>query len=149
MNILSLDLGTKTGWSWGGDGYLTQGTWQLATPKEIKEWGTCRLTRRCDPRVERLSDNLKPFINEADLVIFEDVQFSSFTLQCQLWASLRTVVWMNFQNSTAIIDCVSVSTLKKFATGHGGATKEMMRMAAFRHSPTLSSKLDDNAIDAF
>jgi len=149
MNILSLDLGTKTGWSWRSQQTLTRGTWQLATPKEIKEWGQVRLTRRCDPRIERLSNNLKPFINAADLVVFEDVQFSSFTMQCQLWASFRTVVWMDFRSSAAIIDCVPVSTLKKFATGHGGATKEMLRTAAFRTCTTLSPKLDDNAIDAF
>lgn len=150
MNILALDLGTKTGWSWRTEQNLSRGTWQLATPKEIKEWGITRMTRRCDPRVERLAENLKPFVSTADLVVFEDVQFSSFTMQCQLWASLRTVVWMKFGDSGTFIDCVPVSTLKKFATGHGGATKEMMREAAYKIvGSNLVLGCDDNAIDAF
>jgi hypothetical protein len=47
------------------------------------------------------------------------------------------------------VDCVPVATLKKFATGHGGATKEMMATSLQKKLPGLfEQKLDDNAIDA-
>lgn len=82
------------------------------------------------------------------MVVFEDVQFSTYTLQTQLWASLRTCVWLTLGKS-CLLECLPVSTLKKFATGFGGATKEGMAAALFKQSPGFrGQKLDDNAIDA-
>lgn len=148
MNILALDLGTKTGFC-GPNG---MGTWKLSTAKEVTEWSKTRLTRRCDPRIIRLYSHLAPLSDKLDLVVFEDVQFSSSTFQCQLWSSLRAAVWLSFSQRAVKIECVPVATLKKFATGHGGATKEMMRDSAGKMCPEFAKHgavYDDNAVDAF
>ena len=121
----------------------------LATAKEITAWGKERLTRRCDPRARRLYSNIQKFFLrrpdcQPNVVVFEDVEFSTFTLQTQLWSALRTAVWLAVPQGV-LIECVGVSALKKFATGHGGATKEMMMRAA----PNSLRGHDDNAIDAW
>jgi hypothetical protein len=49
------------------------------------------------------------------------------------------------------MECVPVSTLKKFATGHGGATKEMMEISLRKQRPEVFLQkrfVDDNAVDA-
>lgn len=144
MKILALDLGTKTGVAHNFTGQIQATTMTLATPKEVKLWGETRLTRRCDPRIRRFAKALAQF-DHPEIIVFEDVQFQSYTLQCQLWSAFRTVVWLTF-GDYGILECVPVSTLKKFATGHGGATKEMMSAAL---PVELKNKgYDDNAVDA-
>lgn len=144
MNVLALDLGTNTGYAYNQGNKFFCGTWTLAGPKEIKEWGKTRLTRRCDPRVERLAEHIKN-LPYPDLIIFEDVLFCSTTYACQLWASLRAAVWLS---DGPRIECVSVQALKIFATGRGNAKKEEMAKAALLSGVELP-KLDDNGTDAF
>jgi Holliday junction resolvasome RuvABC endonuclease subunit len=147
VKILALDLGTNIGVAHNFNGDLEATTHTLATDREITEWGKKRITRRCDPRMARLHKILSDFPTP-DIVVFEDVEFSSYTKQTQLWASFRTTVWLAF-GPKCQIECVPVTTLKKFATGHGGATKEQMAAALFRQQPELKDAgLDDNAIDA-
>jgi len=147
VNILALDLGTNTGYAHGLNGVLQAGTWQLATAAEIKAWGKNRLRRRCDPRMQRLS-NLLVELPKPDIVVFEDVEFSTSTGQTQLWASYRATVWLSL-GTRCHMECVPVSTLKKFATGSGSADKPAMAAALFKQQPELKTAgLDDNAIDA-
>lgn len=148
MQILALDLGTHAGFAYGsGTEVIKAGTWTLATPKEITAWGKQRLTRRNDPRMRRFQQELCR-IPTPDLVVFEDVEFQTYTLQCQLWSAFRTTLWLSFESDT-LFDCVDVSRLKRFAAGHGGATKEAMASALFKQYPGFKNwKLDDNAIDA-
>jgi hypothetical protein len=81
-------------------------------------------------------------------VVFEDVQFSTYTYQTQLWSSLRAAVWLAFDGSPSKIDCLGVSQLKQFA-GSGSYKKKQMADALFQLSPEWKcAKLDDNAIDA-
>lgn len=155
MNILALDLGTSTGFAFNVGEKFECGTALLGTPGEIKAWGKDRTRRRCDLRIPRLYRILKE-ISPPDVVVFEDVIFGSTTYQVQLWASLRAVVWLVFPPEK--IECVHVGTLKKFATGHGGATKECMAKALARQDSRFSidknevsfgkNLLDDNAVDA-
>lgn len=112
------------------NGVESSGTWLLATEKELKAAKLQRLDRRNDLRITRLFDRIRdlrahlPF----DWVFFEDCQFLSTQLQSQLWASLRAAVWLHGRDGLQI-DCVPVGTLKKFATGNGAATKDMMAHA--------------------
>lgn len=156
MKILTLDLGTKTGYAHNMKGAAEMGTWLLATSKEVREWGKNRMRRRGDGRVFRLALNLREYVrdrpplSQPDLVVFEDVQFSSSTYQTQLWASLRAAVWLTCEQHSTIIECVPTGVLKRFATGHGGATKEMMLAAAERAEGAAKfDGLDDNAVDAY
>lgn len=156
MRILALDLGTATGYAYSDphDGLVCD-TWKLASPKEVTAWGKDRSSRRCDPRIGRLFDLVRTLDAKHwfDVIIFEDVQFSSSTYQVQLWSSLRAAVWLG----CAIVkpkhfDCVPVKTLKLFAAGNGNADKDAMLAAAKRKKlldcPADFDDLDDNAIDA-
>lgn len=151
MDILGLDLGTRTGYCYNRGTSLFCGTWELATAKEITAWGKDRKRRTGDPRIHRLCSNLS-ILEYFDAVAFEDVEFSTYTAQTQLWAGLRSAIWLCAR--AGITECIPVKTLKRFATGHGGATKEAMAKAFSRERGPLSltrdiSLLDDNAIDAY
>jgi Holliday junction resolvasome RuvABC endonuclease subunit len=149
VKILALDLGTHLGLAHNfHEGQITAESHDLATAKEITTWGKQRWDRRNDPRIQRLFYLLAAISPVPEIVVFEDVCFSTFTKQTQLWASYRTVVWLVF-GQKAILECVPVSTLKKFATGHGGATKEMMASALYREHPDFEkSGFSDDAVDA-
>ena len=145
MNILALDLGTTTGYAYGST-EPPLGHWILGSEREITAWGRSRLTRRQDPRVIRLFHNLRNF-KDANLVVFEDVTFQTYTYQTQLWSSFRAAVWLAFPNT--LIDCVPVSTLKKFATGSAFADKKMMMNALLKFSPGVNRvTLTDDEADA-
>lgn len=148
-STLALDLGTDTGYAVDdGFGKLSVGAWKLGSARAITEWGKTRMTRRCDPRVLLLYRSLCRMFPE--IVIFEDVQFASSTYQVQLWSSLRAAIWCAYgARSNVTIECVPTGTLKKFATGDGRATKEMMAAALYRLWPERKSdNLSDDAIDA-
>ncbi len=167
VNILALDLGTKTGYAIGRAGcVLLAGTEVLATPAEVREWHQLRLDRRADPRITRLFDfcvAAEKASGKFDAVVFEDVEFAVTLRQCQLWSSLRAAVWLAFDAQTHLLEAVPVGTLKKFATGNGTAKKADMAAALCREKPnefswskvadrlywTAGKKfLDDNAVDA-
>jgi len=147
MNILALDLGTHAGWARNYGPLPWCGTRHLAKKGEIEKWSATRMLRRCDPRIERFYSFLTGLFSPPDLVVFEDVEFSTYTYQTQLWASLRAALWVAF-DKRAVIECVPVQALKKFATGAGSATKEQMRAALVRESGPKWDGMDDNAIDA-
>jgi Holliday junction resolvasome RuvABC endonuclease subunit len=147
MKILALDLGTKTGIATNLGGEVSAYTKTWATGAEVTAWGKQRQTRRRDPRVVRFYEFLCS-LERPDVVVFEDVEFSSYCKQTQMWSSLRTAVWLAFATQVTI-ECVPVTTLKKFATGSGNADKKGMEKHLFLQYPKWkNAKLDDNAIDA-
>jgi len=165
MKILGLDLATTTGYAYNDaqDRFFC-GSWLLATDAELKAARKLRLNRRLDPRVTKLFQLIQDLhsLHNFDVIVFEDVQFSSYTLQCQLWASFRAAIWLAPRtHKQPVFEAVAVQTLKKFATGHGGATKEMMVGALIKNDPRFSAHaddtkavfqkwaVDDNAVDAF
>lgn len=143
---LAIDLGTDTGYAYNRGAGVIAGTKTLATAKEIAVWGKQRLTRRNDPRVDRLCEWLTD-LGQFDVVIFEDVTFSTTTYQTQLWSALRSAVWLCATGG--IFECVPVGTLKKFATGNGHADKAAMSAALKKFHPDIwDGSYDDNGIDA-
>lgn len=162
MKILALDLGTKTGYAMEADGYpLSCGTLTLATKEILRESKRLRNDRRGDPRFFKLIDFLRSVAKSfgPEVVVFEDVQFSTFTQQVQLWATWRAAVWLVADENDWWVECCPVPTLKKFATGHGGADKDRMakylaQNSRFQKVPggvydrLTRTKLDDNAVDA-
>jgi len=146
-DVLAIDLGTSTGFAYNRGDKIFQGAWLLATDKEISAWGRNRLRRRKDPRVERLCKHLGS-LGRFDMVVFEDVEFSSYTAQTQLWSGLRSSIWICAQANVS--ECIPVGTLKKFATGSGNATKEMMFKALEQQYSHLAGGLanEDDAVDA-
>lgn len=161
MNILALDLGTKTGWAILEGGRTSAGTWVLATPKEITYMKKLRMDRRLDPRFIRLRHHLAATarVVKLDWILFEDVQFSKGLMQAHLWASWRAAVWALADQNQIQIDCLATGKLKHFATGSGAADKDAMARALARdgrykldkggvYDTLTRGRLDDNAIDA-
>lgn len=147
MTILALDLGTKTGWALLKDGVVTQGTWRLATPKEVTQQKRDGLDRCCDIRFARLQAYLSG-LGQIDHCYFEDVQFSVSTGQTQLWAGFRTLVIL--MHPRVQLKAVPVGTLKKYATGSGNADKDAMKRALVGTvKPEVLEAMDDNAVDAY
>lgn len=159
MNILALDLGTKTGWAVSNGGIAKAGTWLLGTREEISKAAALRLDRRHDPRFIRLLNFIKdmrrafPYI---DWIVFEDVEFAKSRMQAHLWATWRAAIWCQ---QGVNIDCIATGKLKQFATGNGNADKDQMARALTldpRYQldkdgvrDTLTNEiLDDNAVDA-
>lgn len=145
-DTLAIDIGTHCGYAYNRGEEFFYGHWDLATKKEITNWGIQRLTRRRDPRPSRLCNEvakLGPF----DWLIFEDITFSSSTYAVQMWASLRTSLWMCL-GDTVRFDCVPVQSLKKFAC-YGNAKKSAMRVALAKKHPELYiSSMTEDEIDA-
>lgn len=153
MNYLALDLGTKTGYAASIGGKFCAGTWTLVSAIEIREQGKLRYDRRRDMRIPALYLELETWSERVkfDWVFFEDVQFSSTTLQTQMWASLRAAVWLWSYDYDVQIDCCPVATLKKFGTGYGGADKKAMERGArqrYQNWVPADHKFDDNALDS-
>lgn len=146
MDILALDLGTKTGFAWNRGDEFFCGTWLLGTDTEIRKWGKQRLSRTGDPRVERLCTRITA-LGHFDIIVFEDVQFASSTYAVQLWASLRAAVWLC--GKAKKFEAVPVGTLKKYATGNGAADKAAMSgFLELRHPNLWTPALGDDAVDA-
>lgn len=163
MRILALDLGTDTGFALEDtDGYpLACGTWKLATPSELRKQRLTRGDRRGDRRFGSLFMRLNAVCTgfRPNLIVFEDVQFASTSMQAHLWASLRAAVWMMEVLHDIQIDCCPVATLKKFATGSGAADKDAMASYLSKNprfslrgkkifDTVTNTELDDNAVDA-
>lgn len=147
MNALAIDLGTHCGFAYNIGVDFCYGHWDLATPREVREWGHQRLTRRRDPRPQRLCDRVLQLPFVPDLILFEDVQFASSLLQVQLWSALRTSLWMCLGDNVRF-DCLSVQSLKKFAC-RGGADKVAMRNALCKkHPERYRPTMTDDEIDA-
>lgn len=148
-NTLSLDIGTTTGWAVRKPDEVLSGSWLLATAKELRQQRKVGRERTGDIRFFRLHERITQTIGEHAIenIVFEDVLFLSSQAQSQLWASLRTAVWMAAESHR--VECVHTGTLKKFATGAGNARKEAM-VAAVANLPPPWGRVatDDNEADA-
>jgi len=144
MNILALDLGTKTGWAtrWGGQP-IRAGTWEFPAKK-----GPCC---KIDPRLVMFRHKLEESRDSFDLLVYEDVQFMRGRAQAFLWSGFRTVLWLFAHDHKIPVICCPVKTLKKYATGNGNADKDAMALAYYEKTGLAPGKdpLDDNAIDAW
>ena len=151
MNILALDLATKTGWACRDNGQIRAGTWTLATPKQLKGRDECAP----DLRLLWLRSRLTTLCNEFHPMVlaYENVQFVQSRAQGFLWAGLRAMVWLvAHEQGIRTIGC-PVKTLKKFATGNGNADKDEMAAALYTqpdmvNMPPNLRTLDDNGVDA-
>lgn len=167
MKILALDLATNCGYALNDDSGYQCGTWLLATDKELKAARAQRMNRRLDPRVTKLFWLVQELQQKHnfDVITFEDIEFATYTLQTQLWASLRAAMWTAAFKHNPVFDAVPVGTLKKFATGNYRATKEQMVRALIKEDPHFTKHqdpacafwhpdqrtsicIDDNAVDA-
>jgi len=125
VNVLALDMATKTGWALWRDGVLSSGVEDLS--RRRNEHPQMRLLR-LKALVERLLGTLRP---DQPLIVYyeEPIQHqrnkSGFGLGCNFEGVLLTAL-----PETAIYTRVHPSALKKHATGKGNAGKGAMVQAA-------------------
>ena len=133
MRILSLDLGTTTGWAYSTG---VSGVWKLQ-PRREESSGM---------RYIKFINSLNEYRDLVDLIVYEEVKrhmgvyaahtYGGFESQLQKWC---------IENNTEHTS-VPVGTIKKFATGKGNAGKPLMIEAA--EKITGRKMIDDNEADA-
>lgn len=159
MNILALDIATLSGFAVWSDGQRSSGVWQLKPPK-----GSCDRTRQL-VLWRRLEETRKRYA--IDTLAYEEVAAHgrSSEVKCKACGKPMRIQETNTQAAhvygalSGHVDfwldmcrlppahTVHVSTLKKFATGNGRATKEEMVTMAERRWPEQRVR-DDNQADA-
>ena len=166
--VVAVDPATTTGIAW----YINH-----ALFSESDRWGSQSLLlakeselrkldlRFFDPRPVRLRRTVERVIRAGlagafmegkrpakVLIAFEDVEFAKSLAQAQLWGSLRGALWTvgeEFCPEQVLVSYlgVPVGTIKRHATGSGGADKSKMLEAARGYWPGYEFA-DDNEADA-
>ena len=137
--ILTLDLGTKTGWALHqADGSITSGTVEFK-PSRFEGGGMAFL------RFKHWLDEVRCFAEPIHGVWFEEIRrhlgvtaahvYGGFLAHLTAWAEQNEIPYQG----------VPVGTIKRHATGKGNASKSQVIEAMQRkgHHPS-----DDNAADA-
>ena len=134
MKIFAIDLGTKTGWALSGGG---SGVWNLA-PRRHESQGM---------RWIKFRQSLNDALQNLDMVAYEEVARHLGTYAAHIYGGFLAILQEMCEERKIDFVGVPVGTIKKFATGKGNASKEMMIWAAcdiVKH-PGIT---DDNEADA-
>lgn len=138
MKVLSLDLGTKTGWALNDSGSIQSGT------KDFKpgrfEGGGMRYLR-----FKNWLTELKAQSEGIEEVYFEEVRNHSAVDAAHVYGGLLATLTAWCEHHNIAYKGVPVGTIKKFATGKGNAKKDAM-IAAIQ-ARGFNPK-DDNEADA-
>lgn len=138
-NILTLDLGSKTGWALRqADGTITNGTVEFR-PGRFEGGGMAFV------RFKNWLREVQHFTGSIDSVYFEEVRahagvtaahaYGGFLAHLTAWAEQQKIPYQG----------VPVGTIKRHATGKGNASKAEVIEAMRRKGHTPA---DDNAADA-
>ena len=141
MNVLALDLATKTGHALLAGGVITHGAQAFQAVHEDEHPGA---------RYLRFQRWLRTRISEdkPGLIVVEMAgHFRSLPAQ-SICVGFRGILLSTSSYYGIPLFEVANSTLKKWAAGHGRADKEMMLKAARKRWPA-ERFVDDNACDAF
>lgn len=137
MTILTLDLGTKTGWALQSDnGNITSGTVDFST-KRIDGAGMRFLKFR-----KWLTEMKQSDLSE---VYFEEVRRHAGTQAAQVYGGFMATLTSWCEHHEIPYESVPVGVIKKHATGKGNASKEIMIKAAQEKG---FDPEDDNQADA-
>ena len=142
MKILALDLGTKTGWACSFDG--GSGVWNL-TPGRHESSGM---------RWLKFQQSLYIVQNTIELVVYEEIARHLGTHAAHIYGGLVAILQQWCLDNKIDYQGIPVGTIKKFATGKGNASKDMMIKAAkeFVEKGTPGDVVkqveDDNEADA-
>jgi len=143
MQIIGLDLGTRTGWAvcefCGGEAKVTDcGFWKLRHKPE-------------DPaiRYHDFKRRLVDLTRDADVIAYEIVHRHLGTQAAHLYGGFQAILLMRGLDLDAQVIPVTVQDVKRLATGKGNASKDDIVCAA-RSDVRLSwvDPTDHNAADA-
>lgn len=138
MNILAIDLGTKTGWALLSDKQITSGTIAF-TPKRFEGGGMRYL------RFKQWLTELKNSSGDIDAVYFEEVRRHIGVDAAHAYGGFMATLTAWCEHHQIPYSGVPVGTIKKSACKKGNASKDEMiaAMVAKGHAPG-----DDNEADA-
>ena len=123
-SIVALDPGTQTGWAARlRTGVVISDSTCLAVGRHMGA-GTKFL------ELSKLLSQLETICQGIDLLVLEDVMAHSGTLAAQTYGGFLATIIAWCDNRGISYVSVPVGTIKKFATGHGNASKAMMMEAA-------------------
>jgi len=137
MGILSIDIGTTTGWCLSAHGARLSGSLDLRG--ERHEGAGMRFVRF---RAWLIEMHAKVPLKA---VFYEDVQAHKGHYAGQVYAGLRAVLMVFCEENSIPYAGVGVGKIKQFATGKGNAGKPQMMAAVRKHG---FSPIDDNEADA-
>jgi len=139
MSVLTLDLGTRTGWMLKQrGGAQVHGIWDLKGDRF--EGGGMRYLRF---RRELMSLHEHSPIK---MIFFEEVHRHNGTAAAHVYGGLAAEVMAFGEERDIPYEGVPVGTIKKFATGKGNAGKDMMIAACRKWG--FEGVVDDNEADA-
>lgn len=138
MNVLSLDLATKTGWAYNQPS-INGGTWNLK-PKNGSSNGMKLIKLR-----SFLNDFLQT-VGKLDLIVYEKPA-GRFIKGVISVAELVAVVEVFCEDNGIEYTSYRPTEIKKWATGKGNSNKEVMFKEAQKRHPSLNI-IDDNMADA-
>jgi len=138
MNILALDLGTKTGWAFSDGRKIDSGTIAF-TPKRFEGGGMRYL------KFKQWLTEMKATVGGIDAVYFEEVRRHLGVDAAHAYGGFMATLTAWCEHHGIPYSAVPVGTIKKSATGKGNAGKEEMiaAMVAKGHAPG-----DDNEADS-
>jgi Holliday junction resolvasome RuvABC endonuclease subunit len=136
MNILALDLGSKTGYAIYKNGEILSGTREL---RHDKSASGVRFLNFCNWLVETIS------AHNIYMVFFERVYAHKGVEAAHVYGAFMYILAMVCEGLNVGCVGLNVGTIKKFATGKGNATKEEMIAAARSRG---FDPVDDNEADA-
>lgn len=118
MIILSLDLGTHCGWKIGDREMSLSGVWEFGNSRF--EGGGMRFVK-FTKSLNELAATMRP-----ELVVYEEVRRHIGTTAAHVYGGLQATLTAWCEREGFPYQGVPVQTIKKFATGKGNASKEMM-----------------------
>jgi Holliday junction resolvasome RuvABC endonuclease subunit len=139
-NILAMDLGQSTGVAWNTDDRKHAEHWQLKVNN----------TEPVGMQTVRLRNNLELCVEENNIhiIAYELVRRHMGTDAAHVYGRLQGVLFEVSMTHHIPLMPLEVKQIKKFATGNGNASKEMMEEAAYRlgWTPTPMVKRDKKAL---
>lgn len=117
--ILTLDLGTKTGWALYRDGLITSGTMDFKNNRFTS--GGMKFLRFC-----KFLTETKNLCDGIDAIYYEEVHRHLGTAAAHAYGGFMAHLTAWADSYEILYDSVPVQTIKKHLTGKGNANKELM-----------------------
>lgn len=133
--LLALDLGTKTGYTYGHSENLIYGTWDFK-PTRFESAGM---------RYVKMRKQLNQLPGDISFVLYEEVRRHLGTDAAHVYGGLVATLQQWCEENGLNYNSIPVGTIKRFWTGKGNANKADMLAECERRGWVA---IDDNAADA-
>ena len=138
--VLAIDPGTHCGWCVGQGSVVASGVWNLKGGRH--EGGGMRYVHL----LYHLR-NVCAVAYQPDIIVYEEVRGHKGTDAAQIYGGIIATITAFCEEQHIPYEGIPVGTIKKYATGKGNASKQMMVEAAQARWPDANI-IDDNEADA-